>query len=226
MLRHFRSNPRLQQLLISRRCYSLLNNARVAPENLTHFYRTYRLPEDPFFPLFFAAKRGYLIQRERAKTERRAYILSRMRGLPPRTLAMVKYLGFLERCYHPGAQSPVWQRELFPGSKRTADRYARMGGAGWLTVFSRHLRALQDRYAALTDVIADRVLAAYLLELDTLLDVEHLRITRQPPHRPDRAEVTRAYRRLSLIHHPDRGGDHVLFIQTKWARDTLMGDKA
>lgn len=223
-LRHFRANPRLQQTRISARAYTLLNQARLGAENLHHFYRTYRLSPDPFFPLFLTAKRAYDAERQRIKAERRTYIIDRMRGLPPGTLAMVRYLGYLERMYNGSGQSPVWQRELYPSSKRVADRLAASTDAAWFARFQTHLRALQARYPALTEVVADRVLAAYLLELDEVIDHERLRAAGRPPQRPDRAAVTRAYRKQSLRHHPDRGGDHAQFIRTKWARDVLTGD--
>jgi curved DNA-binding protein CbpA len=33
--------------------------------------------------------------------------------------------------------------------------------------------------------------------------------------------VTAAYRRLSMQHHPDRGGDATVFVELKAARDVL-----
>lgn len=132
-LRHFRANGRLQQARITQRGYTLLNGARISAEHLHHFYRTYRLPADPFFALFLAAKRAYAAEAERLKAARRAYIMARMRSLPPRTLAMVRYLGYLERVYNRSGQSPVWQRELFPGSKRKADTLAAASDTVWFT---------------------------------------------------------------------------------------------
>ncbi len=46
---------------------------------------------------------------------------------------MVRYLGYLERIYNRAEQSPVWQRELFPGSKRKADTLAAASDAVWFT---------------------------------------------------------------------------------------------
>jgi DnaJ domain len=36
------------------------------------------------------------------------------------------------------------------------------------------------------------------------------------------AEVRRAFRRLALMTHPDRGGDPAAFIKVKWAHDEVM----
>lgn len=214
MLAQFSSSERLQGLRISRRCYTLLHQARIAPHNLGNFYRTYRLPADPFFPLFFAIKRDYLAGRERATEERRQYILAAVRALPRDTLTRIKYLGYLERHYNAAGGSPVWQKQLFPGSRKKADAYARFTPSDWHALFRDHLGMLVDRYPRLTRTIADRVLACFVLGMIPEMI---------PPARPSPPVIARTYRRLSLLHHPDRGGDPTLFISIKRARDVLVG---
>jgi hypothetical protein len=172
------------------------------------------LPKDPFFPLFFTIKRDYLAERERVREARHQYVLKRMRSLSPETLAQVKYLGRLEQHYNAAGRSPVWQGKLFPGSKRRADEYTRLTGPEWSRVFQNHLKALSERYPALSPGIANRVLACFVLGMTPSL---------VPPPRPARTDVARTYRRLSLLHHPDRGGDPSLFMAIKRARDTLVG---
>lgn len=213
MVDHYTSSEALRRLRISRRCYTLLNAARIEPHNLRHFYRTYRLPADPFFPLFFAVKRAYLVERERVKQERRAYILSRMRSLPPFRLAAVKYLGHLERSINAAGDSPVWQKELFPGSKKKADSYLRYSELEWFETYRCHLDRLRARYRRMTDLAARRIHAYLVLEIIP---------DRMPSRHVHRSEVTGAYRRLSLRYHPDRGGDAEVFVQLKRARDVLM----
>lgn len=213
MIAQFRGSRRLQEARFGRRCYSLLNHARIAEENLVHFYRTYRLPRDPFFPLFFKIKREHLAERERIKRERRRYILDALRSLPPTTLGTIKYLGHLERYYNSGGQSPIWQRHLFPSSKRQADRYHRQENIAWLELFRSHLQILRERYGAPTEVAGERILACFVLGMvpETI-----------PPRRPEAAVVNRTYRRLSLLHHPDRGGVPAEFIELQRARQTLV----
>lgn len=215
MVGHFRSSRRLQQLRVSRRCYTLLHNARVERHNLVHFYRTYRLPSDPFFPLFFAIKREYLAERRRIKEDRHQYILQRLRALPAPILATIKYLGYLERYYNRSGTSPVWQKELFPGSKKRVREYGRYTTAEWLTIFRTHLLRLQERYGAPTDVAGERILACFVLGIVP---------DRIPPLRPEAPLISRNYRKLSLRHHPDRGGDPAMFIEIKRARDTLLSE--
>ena len=214
MVSHFRASERLGRIRISRRCYTLLNQARIRPEHIRNFYVTYRLPDNPFFPLFFAIKRDYLAERERIREERRRYILSAMRSLPPPVLTTVKYLGYLERHYNAAGRSPVWQKHLFPGSKKKADAYSRYDTRQWLALFRDHLSLLEQRYRGLNELVAERVFACIVLELTPDLI---------PPARPSQSIVSRHYRRLSMLYHPDRGGDPTMFIEIKRARDVLVG---
>jgi len=210
---YYHASERLQQVRFGRRCYSLLQNARIEPQNLTYFYRTYRLPDDPFFALFFRMKRNYLAEREGVKEARRQYILQAMRALQPAVLANIKYLGYLERYYNGAGRSPVWQQHLYPGSRKKADTYARLSDAAWLALFRAHLAQLVQRYQGFSSATADQLFACLVLELTPEL---------VPPSRPSPTEVNRSYRRLSLLHHPDRGGDQAMFIELKRARDLLI----
>jgi hypothetical protein len=219
MLAHLRTSDRLRRLRISRRCYSLLDRATIGPENLRDFYRTYRLPADPFFPLYFSIKRNYLAERARIKEERRRYILASMRALPPPVLATIKYLGQLERHYNAARRYPIWEQHLFPRSKKRADEYSRYTPDRWRALFGEHLSLLQQRYTALSTaragLLADRLNACFVLGLP---------LKTVPPTWPSRTEVNRTYRKLSLLHHPDRGGDPATFVAIKRARDTLLGE--
>lgn len=214
MIGFFYASDRLKRLRLPRRCWSLMNRATVASENLPHFYRTYRLPADPFFPLFFAVKRDYLANRARLAEERRRYIVSRLKALPPEVLERIKYLGFLERHYNAAGASPVWQKHLFPGSKKQADAYTRFDRAAWLERYRRHLSLLVGRYPRITGAAAERVFACFVLELTP---------SGIPPQPPPREAVMRGYRALSMRHHPDRGGDPALFLEITRARETLLG---
>ncbi len=205
----------LLRLRVPRRCYSLLHGARISPEDLSSFYRTYGIPKDPFFPLFLEIKRDYLADRERYREERRQYILATVRSVPQPTLDFIKYLGYLEEHYNPRRLHPLWQAELFPRSKKQAKAYLGYGHGEWVNVFRRHLRLLSARYRGLSEPFAEKLLACYLLDC---LPPEI------PPQWPDDAAVSRAYRRMSLLHHPDRGGDHRVFIQVRRARETLIGE--
>lgn len=216
-MRYYQASETLQALRFSRRCYSLLHHARIAPENLQHFHRSYRVPKSPFFPLFLAIKRDYLETQARRQEERRQYILSGMRALPPPILRFVKYLGYMEEHYNRGARHPLWQEHLFPGSKKRLREYQRYSELEWLRGFRGHLSRLSERYPGLHREFGERILACYLLDC-----IPAELPPRLPPVWPDPATVQAQYRRLSKRHHPDRGGDGALFVELKRARDLLL----
>lgn len=198
---------------MSRRCYSLLDNAQIEPGNLQYFYLTYGLPKDPFFPLFFQIKRDYLRDQERKREERRQFILGEMRRLPAPTLAFIKYLGHLEAYHHSRGRHPLWQRYLFPTTKKQVRGYAAYSASEWLGLFREHLHRLEKHYPGLGNRHTDRLLACYVLDC---LPPEI------PPAWPPAKEVTIRYRRLSMLHHPDRGGNPDTFLELKRARDLLL----
>ena len=216
MVAHYNTSPRLRRLRVTRRCYLLLDRATIVPENLADFYRTYRLPRDPFFPLFFAVKRAYLTERARIREARRRYIVGSVRALPPALRASISYLDRLERSCNAARANPVWRKHLFPGSKKRADQFSRYSPAQWHALFRDHLSLLTRRYRSLPAAVGDRVAACLALEIIP---------NAVPPARPPASELNRAYRRLSLLHHPDRGGDPAMFRAIKWARDVLMNDR-
>jgi hypothetical protein len=216
MMNYFYNSERLQRLRVSRRCYSLLQHAKIRPENLHHFYRTYRLPRDPFFPLFFKIKREYLQEQQRRKEERVQYIAARMRSLPEPILEFIKYLArFEQRCNRSG-RYPVWSTHMFPSTKKRVREYAGYTYPEWLSFFRSYLELLTERYRSLTPETAEKLLACFVLQC----------LPREPgdggsPDWPDHEQVVRQYRRLSLQHHPDRGGDGQVFVELQRAREVL-----
>jgi hypothetical protein len=216
MLEQFHSSPRLKSLRINRRCYMLLNMAKISPRNLEQFYRTYRLPKDPFFPLFFKIKRSYLQEQQRKKEEKVRYIAAQMRRLPPDLIAAIKYLARLEAAVNSTGNYPVWTEHLFPKTKKRVHEYYTFSPLRWMELFRIHLERLLSRYRRFNKESADRVIACFLLELIPEND---------PLQWPDKASVIRQFRKLSKQHHPDRGGNGEFFIELKWACDVFTKGK-
>ncbi len=218
---HYLSSPALRSARIPARAYRLLNEATLAPHHLSNFYRTYRLPEDPFFPLFLATKSEYRRRRAQQAEERRRWIQSAMRSLPEREIAMVRYLGHLERALNAAGRSPLWEGDLYPRTKKRAGEYLRFESDAWFESFRSHLTALSKRYPRLGSEFRERIMALYILRLIPDGGQVSESSTLFPPRPPAPSLVAGAYRRLSLEHHPDRGGNPEEFIRAKWARDTL-----
>jgi hypothetical protein len=162
-------------------------------------------------------KRDYFAEREAQAEARRQYIIKTIRSLDPPVLELFRYLGHLERHYNRKKISPLWQKHLFPSTKKLANKYATTSRAEWIRVFREHLLLLQSHYRALNDGIVERILARFVLELPLEL---------YPPPTPPLAEIKRHYRAVSLKYHPDRGGDAALFRAAKWAYDALASREA
>lgn len=213
ILEYLRTDRQLRAVALSRNAYTKLQTALVSPSDIQEFYQRYALAPHPFYPLFLTAKREYLAERERIQNERRDYIRTHTRNLPAAVVTAIRYLGHLETHYNRRNEHPVWSAQLYPKSKKRVHQYERYATLDWIRTVREHLQALGTRYPALTSVIAERVLACFVLEcLPAAV----------PPPRPGSRAVKERYRALCLHHHPDQGGDAQVFIELKVARDTLL----
>ncbi len=213
MQSHYRSSERLRTLRISRRCYRLLDRAMISPENLHHFHRTYRLPRDPFFPLFLTVKRDYLKEREEVARQREAYILKQVKTLSPRRRQTLRFLAEWEESINRAHERPVWDKTVYPGSKKRADELTKLTVGGWLQLYDDVMESMGRRYPGIDSRLIQMIRSSLILEL---IPVIH------PLHFPDRVEVARAYRRLCRTAHPDAGGRAEYFIRIKESRDFLL----
>jgi hypothetical protein len=218
MMSYYRNSERLQRLRMNRRCYSLLQHARIEPQNLHYFYRTYGLPKDPFFPVFFKIKRDYLQEQTKRRQEKVRYIAAGMRSLPEPTLEFIKYLGRLEQSCNQSGGYPVWNQHIFPRTKKRLHEYIKFDNADWVLFFKGYLANLSQRYRRVSGETAERLFACYVLDC-----LPEKPILNGSLRWPDTATVTRQYRRLSMLHHPDRGGEGEMFVELKRARDVLDG---
>jgi hypothetical protein len=212
----FMASDRLKCLRISRRCYRLLNEASVPPENLKNFYQTYRLPEDPFFPLFLAVKSEWFAERILWQEQREKVIMTMMRRLPDHRRRAMRILAEYERKHHPASDHPIFENQLFPTTKKRAAIYAALDENGWYHVWREHLLRLSWRYRDIPPLFDRDGRPTYSARI---LSVLVLRC-----HRIDRKEIIANFRVLSKQFHPDRGGDAISFRRLKEARDLLLSD--
>lgn len=210
----FMTSEKLQKLRISPRCYRLLNNARIPPENLKNFYRTYRLPEEPFFALFLAVKSRWLLERAQWKEERNTAILSEMKKLPELQRRALRLLAEYEELHNPADLCPLWENQLFPSTKKRTGELIRLDETGWYDLWRSHLHLLADRYPTIPPFETSEGAATECSRLWASL------VLRCRPAKEK--EAVRNYRRLSKIHHPDNGGDARAFRALKEARDILL----
>ncbi len=212
MLNHFLSSEKLLRLRISSRCFQLLNKAGIDPEHLEHFYRTYRVPKDPFFPLFLRIKRNYLLDRQKKMELRESYILEKMKKLPPKKLRYIRFLAEWEQELNRKSDYPFWMENLYPKTKKQVHRYEAYSFLEWDAFFRQYVYGLLVHYRRNPETLGEKVLACGVLDLLPGTD---------PLILPGRGEVLHSFRTLSRTYHPDRGGSTDIFIKLKDAREVL-----
>lgn len=215
MLLHYRSSEKLGKVRFGRRCYSLLLHARISPHNLENFYRTYRLPRDPFFPLYFKLKRDHLLRLEARRMEKEQWIADKMKTLPANVFRFLLYLAALEKQLNSTGKAPLWGARLFPSSKKTVNGMLEFSTAEWADRFSRHMEELEKRYRRFRSEDGEKVLSWFVLELLPDGTVPYREVVF------GKSDVRKAFRRLSKRCHPDAGGDSKLFVLAKWAEGVL-----
>ncbi|MDA3809599.1 MAG: hypothetical protein PF518_04620 [Spirochaetaceae bacterium] len=211
MIGHYRDSPALKNLLFNKRCYSLLNDAVINPEHLNNFYKTYKLPINPFFPLFFMIKRNYLIDKENRKSAKHVYIQTRMSNLHPYILKYMTLVHDLEKNHNRALNTPIYNHYIFPKTKKQVDLYSRYKHRDWILFFRNFFELLIKNYQRLTADKIDLLTACFILAC----------IPGGYSDLPDLSQVKKHYRSFSKKYHPDTGGDADLFVELKWAYDLL-----
>lgn len=208
MIQHIRTSEKLPRLRISRRCYSLLDRAVIKPEHLENFYSTYRLPKDPFFPLFFSIKREYLDCQSDRKKSRQEYIAQTVKKLPDEIKKIFRQLAKYEMKLHRSGLYPVWKKHFIPRTKKLANEFSSYATAQWLHYFSLYLDDLSKTYKKASAARNERMIAGWLLDI--------------PAENISADLVRKQYRILSKKCHPDQGGSEESFRLLSWAKDLLL----
>lgn len=207
-----RASSRLRSSLLNRTAYALLNKPILEKRNLANFLQTYRLPaRPPFFELFLSMKweeRARCAARRREREERIAVLAA---AFPPGVRALISYLAEAERLSRPSA--PYWNKELRPSTLKRAREMAGYGMDEWLSFFDEYIERLRSAYRRIALLDTEMLLACMVLEC-----APDPKTGRQP----SKTALSMQFKRLSKLHHPDRGGDPRLFRLLVQARDRLL----
>jgi len=209
MTSYLSSEPKLLKLRFNKRCYALLHNAVIQAEHLDDFYRTYRLPKNPFFPLFFSIKREYMKGREEKKAEREEYIRQGLRRLPPYVKMVFTLASRMEKELTGRDSCPVYRKTFLPSTKKRTDEYGQFSHGDWMFFFDGY----QERLAAAYNHLPLRKIEY----LNAAMGLGWEPDSQYKP--PSREVVNHLFRELSKRYHPDRGGNPRHFIRVKWAKD-------
>ena len=211
LLQHYRANARLRTIRLRKNCYQVMSRGRVSESNVPHFIRTYKLPNDPFFSIYFQIKRAQIVYKKERAQERVKKIALLMRKLPPNINHFIIFLAHLEQIQNEAY--PLWKSFFFPRTIKQARELNQFTLPQWQAYFREYLDELFKKHAQLPFNNIDRLLSCMLLDCPP--DV-HLR------RWPTNEEIKEAFRALSKLHHPDAGGDPEYFKAISEARMLFM----
>lgn len=212
MISHYLASEKLQALKINRQCYRLLDKAVITVENLPNLYRSYRVPRDPFFPLFIKIKKDYLTQRLKKAEEREKYILTQMKKLSGERRRVLRFLAELEESLSPLGSRLIWEKEIYPSSRKRALEILKISDREWFALIDGYLKSLSLKYPAISSRQEQLSASLFLKIIPTL----------NPLIFPSKETVNKSYRKLSRRYHPDSGGESYLFIKLQNSRDSLV----
>lgn len=207
MIHRLLSSGRLQKLRINKRCYQLLDKVIIKPEHLQNFYSTYKLPNDPFFPLFCKIKKDYLFKLGRKRSARFEYIKHEMENLPQKVKMVISMLKELEMKTNWSNIYPVWKQFFEPVTKKKVHEFRSYSWNSWIEYFELCLSVLRGKYARFPKKAAKKILACFILDLK--IGKYH------------DSDIKRQFRVLSKDFHPDLGGNAADFHLLQWAKDAM-----
>ena len=211
----FDSDTRLARVRLNGLAWRLLHDPRLKPEYLANFYRTYRIPAHPFFPLYLSMKWAQVRDRKRRVESRTARIDAIRAGYPPGISEMFEYLRKTECRF--ARSTPVWNAVFSVRTLKKAGELSRFTLADWLAFFSGGIEILSRTYPVPL-FRKGEVLGAMMI-LGCLPPPGSARL-------PDEAAVRKGFRRASGAFHPDKGGTAEDFILVKRAMDALHAERA
>jgi hypothetical protein len=207
-----RDSPELQRVRLNRTTLRLLDEPRLQPANLVNFYVTYRVKENPFYPLFLSLKGSSAKQREAGRRSKRKRIEAIMAGYPPDVLRLMRYLAAVEGRLRPDI--PLCMKVLIPTTLKRARELSSFSRMRWISSLRDAVKAIAGGYRTIILRNSDELIARSIL--DCLPDP-------RTGKTPSRAGTKAKFRALSKANHPDSGGDAAAFRLLSWARDILLG---
>jgi len=208
LIDYYNSSKELKSLRFNRKCYSLLNKAKVAPEKLNLFRRFFKLPQNPFFPLFLKFKKEYINDLNSKKKLKDQYIYNKMRLLPEYIRIYIHYFGKYEKSLNMKQSHYVWSKILYPNSKKKADIMNEYKKTDWIRLFFDFVRELKIHYNWIDETYGNKLVALFILEL--------------PIKKYSEEEIKRQYRILSKKYHPDTGGSQLEFNYLQKAKSIMI----
>ena len=207
----YNSSTYLKTLKLSKKAFNLLNKGRVNIDNLDKFYKIFKIKNHIFFIEFISLKNSYISKRKSIKKEKEKYIYQNMISLPKEIKDIIKELAKIELNYAKrDKKRSFWQKTLYPTTKKGVNDFLKFNNIDWFIHFDNFISKVQKKYSvdfgnrSIKKRIALFVLGIYKTKV-TVSDIKE-------------------FRRLAMVHHPDRGGDAKSFKILQQSKELLIGN--
>ncbi len=208
MLSYFKASDALQNLRISKKAYSILNNCKVSNDKLNYFYKVFRIPKNPFFPVFLKIKSDYLKDKRDRAYEKLKYIKNIMNNLDEKVINHLKYFIKYEKTININRNTPIWNKYFFPKSKKKADEFYKFNKNNWTKIFFKFIESLNNYYNWIDKIYGKKLVALFILELEIA--------------KYNTEKLKSQFRILSKKYHPDAGGDSESFNNLMLAKKIMI----
>ena len=119
-----------------------------------------------------------------------------------------KYFAKFEKSINSKKEFPVWNKILYPKSKKEADKLLKFTRTEWTKLFFKYVEKLKEHYKYMDGKYADKIIGLFILKLSIK---KHSIET-----------IKSQYRLLSKIYHPDAGGNSYEFNILQKAKNLFI----
>ena len=189
----FYSSNQLKRIRISKKCFTLLNQAKISIGKLPYFYRYFQLPEHSFFPVFLKIKQEYLLKRDEKKNQKHKFINEKLKNLDKQVKYILRILCEYEKRMNKRNKFPVWNRLIYPKSKKRLLELLQYDTLQWTKLFLAFCDEMNKYYKCKDNITSLKSRIAIFF-----FNVE------QEDYTPEKLKLS--IRNLAKKYHPDLKG--------------------
>ncbi len=200
-------NEKIIHTNISYRIYQNLNKCQIDSNSLSFYLKINNLPLHPFFPRFLLIKKRYIDLQNKRKNEKKEKIDVQMKMIDPLVKKYLKhYLEYEKKIS--SNQPALFFTIIIPKNLKKARIVSNYSLTQWYFLIDSYLIQLNETYKR--------------TDLHSLTLLNYKMVLHFNPDETLTNEITSsAYRKLSLIYHPDKGGSQESFVLISEARKKL-----
>jgi hypothetical protein len=138
-----------------------------------------------------------------------------MKQLAMEKRKILRFLAEWEEEVNANGNRPLWERNIYPRSKKRVHELLQYQESEWIELFDNHLDLMLQRYSVISESRLMTVKACLTLDLPPKV---------KPFRLPFQKDIQKAFLKRCPICHPDTGGDGKLFTLLQ-ERRTLLRDR-